>query len=224
MPQQPTTPNDLPPYGIKPETYGVEQTQDAEVVFIARMRREREKRQWSQAKLAEMVARAGVDMHPTAITKLEWATSEDERPARNLRLNEALAIANVLRLTLKEMLSDNDVTTSEQELVKAQKYLDELLQHREVLQDRTAYNAHQLASVQDRIQHLTRMAHTRQKFEGGVKWAKMNADEREDAMRQIAAGEGDPDLEATRLGRITKGIAKVIGPPPPKKADSESDD
>lgn len=90
------------------ETYGVAQTTDATAVFVARMRRERERRGWSQATLAAEAAKRGANLHPTAVTKLEWAL-QDTRRARTLRLNEALAIAAAFDLTPEQMLSDDDL-------------------------------------------------------------------------------------------------------------------
>lgn len=75
--------------------------------FIARMKRERQRRGWSQERLAEEVLEVTggrLQMHPTAITKLE---REHER--RNLRLNEAFYISGALELPLMRMMSDDDL-------------------------------------------------------------------------------------------------------------------
>lgn len=89
-----------------PATYGADASTDAEAVFIGRMKRERERRGWSQAGLAALVTKYGVEMHSTAITKLERVNRDDRR---NLRLNEALAVASVLGLTPNAMLTDEDL-------------------------------------------------------------------------------------------------------------------
>ncbi len=64
------------------------------------MRRERERRGWTQAELAAKLAEVGVNLHPSAIAKIELR--EVVRP-RTIRLDEAQAIAYVLGLPLEEM-------------------------------------------------------------------------------------------------------------------------
>jgi len=64
------------------------------------MRRERERRGWTQAELAAKLAEVGVNQHPSAIAKIELR--EVVRP-RTIRLDEAQAIAYVLGLPLEEM-------------------------------------------------------------------------------------------------------------------------
>ena len=72
----------------------------AEDFFGTRMRRERERRGWTQAEFATKLAEVGVHLHPSAIAKIELR--DVDRP-RTIRLDEAQAIAYVLGLPLEEM-------------------------------------------------------------------------------------------------------------------------
>lgn len=69
--------------------------------FRVRMRREREKRDWSQAELAERMADYGVKLHASAIAKMEAIGPG----ARSIRLDEAAAAAAALGSTLNDMTS-----------------------------------------------------------------------------------------------------------------------
>lgn len=87
-------------------------TSDVETRFIARMRTERERRGWSQARLAEeanevLLATGQQPIHPSAITKLEWALHRPDE-ARNLRLNEAIAIADAFELDLEDLIQPDN--------------------------------------------------------------------------------------------------------------------
>jgi transcriptional regulator with XRE-family HTH domain len=64
------------------------------------MRRERERRGWTQAELATKLAEVGVNLHPSAIAKIEL---RDVTRPRAIRLDEAQAIAYLLGLPLEEM-------------------------------------------------------------------------------------------------------------------------
>lgn len=70
------------------------------------MIKHRKYRRWSQAELASRTTEHGFYIHPTGITKLEWAV-KDERQARHLRLNEAEAISAAFGLTVIQMLEDS---------------------------------------------------------------------------------------------------------------------
>ncbi len=72
----------------------------AEDYFGTRMRRERERRGWTQAELATKLAEVGVNLHPSAIAKIEL---RDVTRPRTIRLDEAQAIAYILGLPLEEM-------------------------------------------------------------------------------------------------------------------------
>jgi len=72
----------------------------AEDFFGTRMRRERERRGWTQAELASKLAAVGVNLHPSAIAKIEL---RDATRPRTIRLDEAQAIAYILGLPLDEM-------------------------------------------------------------------------------------------------------------------------
>jgi transcriptional regulator with XRE-family HTH domain len=62
-------------------------------LFGRRLREEREQRGWTQAELAE---RSGTGLHPTAVTRIE-------RSERGVSLNEALAFAAALGVSLPEL-------------------------------------------------------------------------------------------------------------------------
>ncbi len=75
---------------------------EAEANFVQHMREEREKRRWTQERLArELRHRTRVALHPTGIARLETG---DKR----LLLKEAVAIADTLGLTLQEMVEPGD--------------------------------------------------------------------------------------------------------------------
>lgn len=78
-----------------------------EDVFIARMARERKRRQWTLERIAQETAKASggeVTLHQSAFTKLER-----EKDRRNLRLNEAHYISEALGVPLPRMLTNEDV-------------------------------------------------------------------------------------------------------------------
>jgi transcriptional regulator with XRE-family HTH domain len=62
-------------------------------LFGRRLREEREQRGWTQAELA---GRSGTGLHPTAVTRIE-------RGERGVSLNEALAFAAALGVSLGEL-------------------------------------------------------------------------------------------------------------------------
>jgi transcriptional regulator with XRE-family HTH domain len=78
--------------------------------FVEQMKRLRQERRWSQERLVEEVrVRTGLHLNATVVTKLEWALSEARRErARTLSLDEAVAIATALGVTLLSMITDPD--------------------------------------------------------------------------------------------------------------------
>jgi hypothetical protein len=86
---------------------------NAEATFIRNMLAQRKHRNWSQARLATEANKHGLSIHPTAITKLEWALAPEidahphplHRP-RGLRLDEAAAISQAFGLSLPDMLGE----------------------------------------------------------------------------------------------------------------------
>jgi transcriptional regulator with XRE-family HTH domain len=109
--------------------------------FIARMKRERQSRRWSQERLAEEVDKVTggrLELHPTAFTKLE---RENDR--RNLRLNEAFFISEALGLSIARMLSDDDLSSVQERL--------HTLEHK---RDALQAEAHAALSELDRITAL----------------------------------------------------------------------
>lgn len=95
----------------------------SERIFARRLKRERLRRGWRQEDLAAELADVGLDLHPSAIAKIEREPDPDKKiEPRMIRLNEAVTIAKVFELSLEEMLSDRDVSDPVREL--------ELLRHR----------------------------------------------------------------------------------------------
>lgn len=88
-------------YGCRLSPMGSEDS--AEWRFGQHVRIERERRGWTQAELAERLGRAGLQLHPSAIAKIEIREPKDGKP-RAIRLNEATVIAKVLGVPLKKML------------------------------------------------------------------------------------------------------------------------
>lgn len=75
---------------------------EVEGVFAWRVRQERERRGWSQDRLArELAAKTGRELHSTAVTRLE----KGERPTR---LAEAEALAGALEVPLGKLLVSPD--------------------------------------------------------------------------------------------------------------------
>lgn len=68
-----------------------------EAIFARRVRQLREAAKIPQTKLAERLAERGVKIDPTSITRIEKGT-------RGIRLDEAVAIADVLGVPLEETL------------------------------------------------------------------------------------------------------------------------
>lgn len=68
-----------------------------EETFAKRMRQVRERRRWTQTQLADWIRVEGIDLHPTAITRIESGE-------RSVRLNEAVAAASALNVQLEELL------------------------------------------------------------------------------------------------------------------------
>jgi transcriptional regulator with XRE-family HTH domain len=67
----------------------------------------RERRQWSQRRLAELLDEAGVRLDPSAITRIERGT-------RDVKLREATAIASVLGIDLATSLEQIAFTQAQQ--------------------------------------------------------------------------------------------------------------
>lgn len=65
--------------------------------FRKRLKRERERRDWSQAAMAKMMSDNGIPMHATTIAKIEAGD-------RAVRIDEATGIAELFRLSLDGML------------------------------------------------------------------------------------------------------------------------
>lgn len=71
-----------------------------------RVRAEREKRGWSQARLADAIGPVlGVKVYPTTIAKIE---ADSAGQARSVRLDEAVAIADALAVPLASLYESDD--------------------------------------------------------------------------------------------------------------------
>lgn len=81
-------------------------------VFAARMKRERIVRGMRQEDLARALANAGLDLHPSAIAKIERESDPEKGIApRAVHIGEAVVIAAVLGLTVPQMLMDEPEST-----------------------------------------------------------------------------------------------------------------
>lgn len=82
----------------------------AERNFARRMKRERLRRDLRQEDLADRLVRLGVELHPSAMAKIEREPAPDKNiEPRMIRLNEAVAIARVFGLSVDDMLAEDDV-------------------------------------------------------------------------------------------------------------------
>ncbi|WP_238011567.1 helix-turn-helix transcriptional regulator [Dactylosporangium sp. AC04546] len=85
--------------------------------FAARMKRERLRRGWRQEDLARELAKRKLDLHPSAIAKIEREPDPKKGiEPRAIRVGEAMVIARVFEKSVEEMLSDDDLTDYGQEL------------------------------------------------------------------------------------------------------------
>ncbi|MEZ0363378.1 helix-turn-helix domain-containing protein [Mycobacterium sp. pUA109] len=69
----------------------------AESYFRKRLRTERLSREWSQARMAQLLSTKGIDVHPTTIAKLEAGD-------RSARIDEVAAIADLLGVSIDTLL------------------------------------------------------------------------------------------------------------------------
>lgn len=69
--------------------------------FGGRLRAERERRGWTQAELAKRLTAAGWPVNPTVLAKIEAARPSDRR---SVKIDEALAVAEVFGLSLDSLL------------------------------------------------------------------------------------------------------------------------
>lgn len=92
--------------------------------FGRRVRAERTSRAWSQAELAEKLKAHGVDLHPTAIAKIE---QRDADSPRSIRLNEAVALAKAFEMPLEHLLNSADelVAGSRERTIAALRLIEE---------------------------------------------------------------------------------------------------
>ena len=110
-------------------------------VFARRLRQERVSRGLSQTEFASRLAeRLGVATYPTTITKIE-------KGEREIKLGEAIAIAEILDLPLSALTDDK--SSFDDEIASLHQELDEARTHETEL-----YRAHQAA--QRRVRSITR--------------------------------------------------------------------
>lgn len=97
-----------------------------ERIFARRMKRERTRRKWRQEDLARQLSTLGLDLHPSAIAKMEREPDPDKSiEPRSIRLDEAAVIARAFSLGVDDMLSDNDIGALEVEAARLEAELHE---------------------------------------------------------------------------------------------------
>lgn len=79
---------------------GISSARDIEDAFARLVREHRQEKGWSQKKLADALATRGLVLDPTAITRIE------KEGTRSIRLGEAVLIAEVLGIDLRDDLED----------------------------------------------------------------------------------------------------------------------
>lgn len=114
------------------------------MIFGRHLRRLREDRGWSQAAVAtKLAAFHGIELHFSAIAKMEGAH-------RLIRLNEAVAIAEIFEVPLAEMLS---VTGIEMDYAEMLSVLEE---EKRVLEAKMLHNEQVRQGVRDRMRAAAR--------------------------------------------------------------------
>lgn len=73
---------------------------DPEQSFARNVRAQRVARGWTQADLANELRRYGLDLHPSAISKIERESDSSGLSPRLIRLSEAVVFARVLGIDL----------------------------------------------------------------------------------------------------------------------------
>lgn len=81
--------------------------EESEANFARRVEYERKRRGWSQERLAARMAKAGVPVHQSAISKIERTTDR-----RAISVDEALAFASVFGVPVLEMLQPVEAAMS----------------------------------------------------------------------------------------------------------------
>ncbi len=82
---------------------------ESEANLARRVEYERRRRGWSQERLAAQMARAGVPVHQSAISKIERTTDR-----RAITVDEALAFARVFEIPFDQMLKPVDAAMNEE--------------------------------------------------------------------------------------------------------------
>jgi transcriptional regulator with XRE-family HTH domain len=107
------------------------------------VREARERRDWSQRRLAELLDEAGVRLDPSAITRIERGT-------RDVKLREATAIASVLGIDLAKSLDQIAFTQAQQFHVKTAALADAAVQARRAVAE-APYNLDRIALAVEEI-------------------------------------------------------------------------
>ena len=135
----------------------------AERVFARRMKRERQRRGWRQEDLATRLAEASVDLHPSTIAKMEREPDPDKGiTPRMIRLNEAFAISRALRLSIDQMLTDDDLTDPAREIEQLRRALADARAEREHTREHLLHTEHRLTDIEHRLHEASDVVRTRE--------------------------------------------------------------
>jgi restriction system protein len=169
-----------------------------ERIFARRMKRERLRRGWRQEDLADRLALASLDLHPSAIAKIEREPDLDKGiEPRMIRLNEAVAIARVLGRSVEQMISDDDLMDPENELNQ----LNEALTHARHQRDAAT---HAIMEVEERIADLTQRiqsAHDRARIRREEQ-QRARAEREEHVRSRISEAQFRTEVATARLAAI----------------------
>lgn len=124
-----------------------------ERIFARRMKRERLRRGWRQEDLAKHLAMCALELHPSAIAKMEREPDPEKGiEPRMIRLNEAKIIAFALRMSIDSMLSDNDLTDPVREYERLVEQLAAAEAHRDDAQQVVVEADREVSVLQRRVQ------------------------------------------------------------------------
>jgi transcriptional regulator with XRE-family HTH domain len=167
---------------------GWEPRDTSEEVFGRRMRQERERLAITQGGLANGLGELGMKLDPTAVTRIE-------KGDRGLRLNEALAIAQVLGCTLDYLLDPYPTPSLDDEIERLVERLDEVDQRVHAAQTQAEHAQAMVASaVQQRDAISAQLAKLRQERDRAV---TLTEDEKRQVEEERALNRalGDPDFQ-----------------------------
>lgn len=194
--------------------------------FIARMKRERVRRGWSQERMAQEVlevTEGRLQMHPTAFTKLER-----EQDRRNLRLNEAFYISVALELPLMRMMTSDDLDDVPARLRELRAEQDRLEQERHAAVHRVEALNLAIRTAEAEVEELREVL-----IADDPEAARKSLDERQLFARSLAgsASSDDPEIRAAYQQAFSAlfpdaTLEPVLAPqtvkPPAKKASAKA--